>query len=142
MLFSRKYVKLGIEVKSGILKVNVVSEEGALDFNIHQLMELMMKLLKILWISVKNMNDRLKWRWSQVRVKTVDIHSMTVMQAKSFLLQTFNKLEPGIEEVIVIHGFNQGTSLKELVLHEFKHPKIQSKYPSLNSGRTRIFIKS
>ena len=34
MLFSRKYVKLGIEVKSGILKVNVVSEEGALDFNI------------------------------------------------------------------------------------------------------------
>ena len=71
------------------------------------------------------MNDRLKWRWSQVRVKTVDIHSMTVMQAKSFLLQTFNKLEPGIEEVIVIHGFNQGTSLKELVLHEFKHPKIQ-----------------
>ena len=84
------------------------------------------------------MNDRLKWRWSQVRVKTVDIHSMTVMQAKSFLLQTFNKLEPGIEEVIV----NQGTSLKELVLHEFKHPKIQSKYPSLNSGRTRIFIKS
>lgn len=101
-----------------------------------------MKLLKILWISVKNMNDRLKWSWSQVRVKTVDIHSMTVMQAKSFLLQTFNKLEPGIEEVIVIHGFNQGTSLKELVLHEFKHPKIQSKYPSLNSGRTRIFIKS
>lgn len=142
MLFSRKYVKLGIEVKSGILKVNVVSEEGALDFNITQLMELMMKLLKILWVSVKNMNDRLKWRWSQVRVKTVDIHSMTVMQAKSFLLQTFNKLEPGIEEVIVIHGFNQGTSLKELVLHEFKHPKIQSKYPSLNSGRTRIFIKS
>lgn len=76
-----------------------------------------------------------------MKVKTVDIHSMTVMQAKGFLLQTFNKLEPGTQEVVVIHGFNNGTSLKELVLHEFKHPKIQSKHPSLNSGRTRIFIK-
>lgn len=76
-----------------------------------------------------------------MKVKQVDIHYMTVMQAKSFLLQLFNKLEPNIEEVVVIHGFNKGTALKDLVLNEFKHPKIQSKYPALNSGRTRIFIK-
>lgn len=76
-----------------------------------------------------------------MKVKTVDIHRMTVAQAKGFLLQLFNKLEPGIEEVVVIHGFNNGTALKELVFNEFKHPKIKSKHPALNSGRTRIFIK-
>lgn len=75
------------------------------------------------------------------KVKEIDIHMMTVTQAKSYLLQVFNKLDSNITEVVVIHGFNNGTVLKEMIVNEFKHPKIQAKYPALNSGRTRIFIK-
>lgn len=75
------------------------------------------------------------------QTKTIDIHRMTIVQAKSFLITTFNKLESDVGEVVIVHGFNNGTALKELVLNEFKHPKIQSKHPALNSGRTRIFIK-
>ena len=66
---------------------------------------------------------------------------MNIIQAKSYLLQLFNKLDSNIEEVVIIHGFNKGTTLKNFVLNEFKHPKIKSKHPALNSGRTRIFIK-
>lgn len=80
-------------------------------------------------------------RGNRSKIKEVDIHMMTTTQAKSHLLQIFNKLEPNINEVIIVHGFNNGTALKEMVLNEFKHPRIKSKYPALNSGRTRIFIK-
>ncbi len=78
---------------------------------------------------------------SQTTIKEIDIHMMTTMQAKSHLLQIFNQLEPNINEIVIIHGFNNGTALKEMVLTEFKHPRIKSKHPALNSGRTRIFVK-
>ena len=41
----------------------------------------------------------------------------------------------------VIHGYNGGQVLQNMVRSKLKHPRIQSKLLSLNPGQTRILLK-
>ena len=75
------------------------------------------------------------------RVVTADIHGMTADDAKRQLEQLLGRLSPQTEELLVIHGYNGGQKLRDMVRGRLKHPRIQSKLLSLNPGQTRILLK-
>lgn len=71
----------------------------------------------------------------------VDIHGMTVIEAKNYLHKFFKNLNLNIEEVIVIHGNNRGDKLANMVRKDFKHRRIDRKILSLNGGITILKLK-
>lgn len=75
------------------------------------------------------------------KIVTVDIHGMTAADAKSQLQKLLSRLDAKTEELLVIHGYNGGQILMNMVRGELKHPRIQSKILSLNPGQTRILLK-
>lgn len=74
-------------------------------------------------------------------VMTVDIHGMTAADAKSQLQGLLSRIGPNTRELIVVHGYNGGQVLRDMVRGELKHPRIQSKLLSLNAGQTRLLLK-
>ena len=72
---------------------------------------------------------------------TADIHGMTAEDAKSELQKLLTRLPQKTEELLVIHGYNGGQVLRDMVRGQLKHPRIQSKLLSLNAGQTRILLK-
>lgn len=71
----------------------------------------------------------------------VDIHNMTRDQAQRYLEQFLSRLDGSVKEVTVIHGHTSGTVLREMVQKSLRHPRIQSKYMSLNPGITILVLK-
>jgi DNA-nicking Smr family endonuclease len=71
----------------------------------------------------------------------VNIHGMTAREAKRFLEQYLSRAPKDILEVRVIHGYNNGQVLRDMVRRELKHPRIAAKLVSLNPGETRILLK-
>ena len=75
------------------------------------------------------------------KVVEVDIHGLTAQDAKRRLEHLLTNAAPGVEEVRIIHGYNGGQVLRDMVRLHLKHPRIQSKLLSLNPGETRILLK-
>lgn len=71
----------------------------------------------------------------------VDIHGMTVTEAKSYLHKIFKNLSLRVEEVVIIHGNNRGDKLANMVRKEFKHKRVERKILSLNGGITLLKLK-
>ena len=72
---------------------------------------------------------------------TVDIHGMTVMEAKNELTSLLTKCDKSTKEIDVIHGCHGGTALLNFVRKEFKHPRLVKRILSLNNGVTTLVIK-
>lgn len=70
--------------------------------------------------------------------RIIDLHHLTLNEAKVKLDAFMNSLPNGIFEVVVIHGYREGTVLKSFV-SKYKHPKIKQKIKTLNKGET-IFL--
>lgn len=73
-------------------------------------------------------------------VMEVDIHGLTAEDAKHRLEHLLSGAAPGIEEVRVIHGYNGGQVLRDMVRLRLKHPRIRSKLVCLNPGETRLLL--
>ncbi|MDO5601382.1 MAG: Smr/MutS family protein [Oscillospiraceae bacterium] len=71
----------------------------------------------------------------------VDLHGMTADEAKRSLERLLSSAPPAVKEVVVIHGYYNGTVLQEMVRTKLKHPRIASKMLSLNPGATRLILK-
>jgi len=71
----------------------------------------------------------------------VDIHGLTAREAKRGLEQLLSHADKDITEIRVIHGYNGGQVLRDMVRKELKHPRISAKLISLNPGETRILLK-
>jgi len=71
---------------------------------------------------------------------TVDIHGMTVADAKKKLEQ-YIKTAPKNCEVTVIHGFHGGTALQNMVRKTLKHKRIKRRILGLNNGETILVIE-
>mgnify|MGYP000884858354 CR=1 FL=1 len=74
-------------------------------------------------------------------VLEVDLHGLTVEDAKHRLEHLLSNAAPDIAEVRVIHGYKGGQALREMVRVHLKHPRIASKLVSLNPGETRLLLK-
>lgn len=74
-------------------------------------------------------------------VAEVNIHGMTEAEAKRQLEQFLTRADRNLREVVVIHGYNNGQILRDMVRLKLKHPRISSKMVSLNPGATRLILK-
>jgi len=71
---------------------------------------------------------------------TIDLHQLTVVEAKEELDRFMDRLPMGTLEVVVIHGFHHGQRLKMFV-SKYDHPKINRKYKTMNRGETIFACK-
>ncbi len=72
---------------------------------------------------------------------TIDVHGMTVAEAKSALTNLLNSCDKSTHEIDVLHGYRGGTALLNFVRKEFKHKRLERRILSLNQGMTTLVIK-
>lgn len=70
----------------------------------------------------------------------LDIHSHTVESARKLITSTLKNLPSDVRELNIIHGYHQGTALRDMV-RKFSHSKIERKILGLNQGTTTFIIK-
>ncbi len=75
-------------------------------------------------------------------VISVDLHEYTVSDAKQKLQSTVNTAPKNTQEIIVIHGYNNGTALRDMVRKEFKNKRVVKKFLGMNQGVTILVLKS
>lgn len=74
-------------------------------------------------------------------IMEVNLHGLTAPDAKRQLEQLLSRMNGGVEELVVIHGYHNGQVLRDMVRNQLKHPRIKAKLLSLNPGQTRILLK-
>ena len=71
----------------------------------------------------------------------LDLHGMTVQEAKRYIELTVMVNEKDIEEIIVIHGYRNGNTLKTFVQNVYESELVERKYLWLNPGITSLILK-
>ena len=72
----------------------------------------------------------------------IDLHGMYVEDAMELLRERVARAPRGPEKIVVIHGYNRGSALKETV-RRFRSPRVVEVAPSfLNEGETVIWLRS
>lgn len=71
---------------------------------------------------------------------SLDLHNHTVESARRLLTDTLRTLPSDTRELEVIHGYHQGTAIREMI-RKFKHPRIERKILGLNQGSTILELK-
>lgn len=76
------------------------------------------------------------------RVVTIDLHGLYEKDAKNMLLRWLDNVPQGVDELRIIHGWNQGTVLKDMVQKDISvHKSVSAVLRTLNSGETRVILK-
>mgnify|MGYP000881327964 FL=1 len=88
------------------------------------------------------MRNHNRVRHASPQKSEIDIHNMTADQAKRHLELYLNRVNGNVKEVTVVHGYSGGTVLRDMVRNRLRHPKIKSKYASLNPGVTILVLDS
>lgn len=71
---------------------------------------------------------------------TVDVHGLKCNQAKRFLNNIINLVQ-GSFRMVVIHGFNHGTAIRDMLFTGIDNPHIASKCIDANNpGRTYMVL--
>ena len=72
----------------------------------------------------------------------VDLHGMNKYQAKVKIDSVLNRANASVYQIELIHGYNFGTTLRELVREEYQnHPKVKQVKPGTNSGITLLILR-
>lgn len=72
----------------------------------------------------------------------LNIHEMTVYQAKVYIDSQLKKADKSVYRIRIIHGFHSGTRLKEMVQKEYRsHKKVIRIEIGLNPGITELVLK-
>ncbi len=80
-------------------------------------------------------------RMSELYCLEIDLHNMSVLEARKQLKTSLSALPKHIKEVRVIHGYRGGKELQKLVRKDFCHKRIDRKIMELNQGMTTFMIK-
>lgn len=79
--------------------------------------------------------------YDENQIITIDIHNHTVSDAKQ-KLQIAVKIAPSeTKEIVVIHGYHNGTALRDMVRNDFRSKRVARKYLSLNPGITSLILQ-
>ena len=74
---------------------------------------------------------------------TVDLHGMRANELKSRLETMIESNRIGdCEKLILIHGFNNGTALRDIIRNDLSSSRIKSIQNGSNSGETVIILKT
>lgn len=72
--------------------------------------------------------------------REIDLHQMSVIEAKRHLKTTINSLAREVDELDVIHGCHSGTALQVYVRKQFNHKRIEKKIIGMNQGVTTFML--
>lgn len=72
----------------------------------------------------------------------LNIHTMTAYQAKVYIDSQLKKADKSIYRLRIIHGYNNGTRLKEMVQKEYRNNKKVIRIEiGLNPGITDLVLR-
>lgn len=74
------------------------------------------------------------------QIKEIDLHNMSVIEARRYLKTIINSLDSSTKELRVIHGYKSGSDLQKMVRKEFKHKRVIRKILELNQGVTTLIL--
>ena len=74
-------------------------------------------------------------------IATADLHGVYQRDDKDLLAGWLNTAPKNLTELRVIHGYQRGTALRDMLWGEFSHPRVKEVLPSLNPGETRLILK-
>lgn len=78
---------------------------------------------------------------TQAGVVEIDLHGMSVQEAKKALERLLCSCGDGIQEIQVIHGSNGGTALQNMVRTGLKHKRIARRHLTMNPGVTVLVLR-
>jgi DNA-nicking Smr family endonuclease len=74
--------------------------------------------------------------------KTIDIHGLAPENAKRLIEFEIKRAPQGTEKILIIHGCNRGTVLRDMVRNDLSSPRIREVMPCFaNDGESTIFLK-
>ena len=72
----------------------------------------------------------------------IDIHNLNQYQAKIRIESQLRRADRAVYVLRIIHGYNQGTVLKDMIRTEFSgHPKVKRIAPGFNPGVTELILR-
>ena len=73
---------------------------------------------------------------------TLDLHGMSLLEAKKFLEKTLVSLPKDIKEITVIHGYSQGDAILKMVRdpNQLRHRRIIRRRYTKNKGETILVL--
>ena len=75
-------------------------------------------------------------------LQEIDVHNMTKVQAMTAIDAKLRKTDSSVYQLRVIHGFHNGTVLRDAVRAHYKnHPKVKRIQLGLNPGETTFILR-
>lgn len=73
---------------------------------------------------------------------TVDLHGLFREDAVKAIDRALKSADAGTYQIRLIHGYHRGTSLKNMIIDEYKyHPKVRRIAPGDNQGITVLVLR-
>lgn len=73
---------------------------------------------------------------------TVDLHGLYRDEAIKVIGKALKTADNSTYQIKLIHGYNRGTSLKDMIIDEFRyHPKVLRIKPGDNLGTTILVLR-
>ncbi len=74
------------------------------------------------------------------KTKIVDLHGLSLEQAKAEIIYEINSVDIDIKNILLVHGFNRGTVLKNFIRKEFVYDKVLKKI-NIDASATLLVLK-
>ena len=101
----------------------------------------MEKAIKTLFTQAEIDRITTKLKQNGKSVVTVDVHGLTVKEARRLLLNLIAIDKEGCD-VKVIHGYHHGTAIKEMIQNDLPNPRVIEKTePLYNPGATVLTVR-
>ena len=73
---------------------------------------------------------------------TIDLHGMFRDEAIKAIDKALKSADSGTYQIRLVHGYNHGTSLKSMIMEEYRyHPKVLRVQPGDNLGTTILVLR-
>lgn len=74
--------------------------------------------------------------------KKIDLHGKNVYQSEIIIDSLLRKARTGLYRIVVIHGYNHGTELRDMVRTRYiNHPKVIRIEKGSNEGETILVLR-
>ncbi len=75
-------------------------------------------------------------------IVTLDLHGMYQDEAIKAIERALKAADASTYQIKLIHGYNRGTSLKNMIIDEYRyHPKVSRIQPGDNLGVTLLILR-
>jgi DNA-nicking Smr family endonuclease len=75
-------------------------------------------------------------------IVSVDLHGLFQDEAIKVIDRALKNADDSTYQIKLIHGYNRGTSLKNMIVDEYKyHPKVLRIQPGDNLGTTLLILR-